>query len=58
MFGCTKKCHGEICNAYGMSDDQKIAWNQDGKDSDDYPNNSDNLLVKWLTSEGNYFQIP
>ena len=49
-----KKCHGEICKVYIMSDDQKIAWNHDGKEGDDVLNNSDNLLIKWLTTEGNY----
>ena len=39
----TKKCHGEICKAYRVADDQKIVWNQDG---DDDPNNSDNQLIK------------
>ena len=49
MFGHTKKCHGKICKVYGVSDDWKNPWNQDGKDGDDDPNNSDNLLIKWLT---------
>ena len=54
MFACTRKCHGEICKAYKVSDDQKIAWNHDRKDSDDDLSNSDNLLIKWLTTEGTY----
>ena len=37
-----------------MSDCQKIAWNNDEKDGDDDPNNLDNLLIKWVTTEGNY----
>ena len=37
-----------------VADAQKIAWNWDGKEGDDDPNNSDNLQIKWLTSEGNY----
>ena len=57
MFACTKKCHAEICKAYKVSDDQKIAWNCDGKDGDDDPDNLDNLPIKWLTGEGNYFRF-
>ena len=51
MFACTKKCYAEICKAYKVSDDQ---MNHDGKDGDDDPNNLDNILIEWLTSEGNY----
>ena len=49
MFACTKKCHAEICKAYKVSDDQ---MNHDGKDGDDDPNNLENILIEWLTSEG------
>ena len=54
MFACMKKCHGEICKVYNVKDDWKIAWNCDRKEGDDDLNNSDNLLTKWVTTEGNY----
>ena len=54
MFACTKKCHGEICKVYKVSDDWKITWNHDGKEGDDNLNDSANLLIKWLTTDGNY----
>ena len=54
MFACTKKWHGEICKALTVSDDQKIAWNHDRKDGEDDLNNSDNPLLKRLTTEDNY----
>ena len=54
MFACMKKCHREICKIYKMMDDWKIIWNHDRKEGDDNLNNSDNLLDKWLTTEGNY----
>ena len=53
MFACTKKCHDEICKVYKVKDDWKIAWNHDGKEGEDNPNNLDNLLIKWVTTEGN-----
>ena len=46
MLACAKKCHAEICEAYKVLDDQKIAWNHDGKDGDDDLNNLDNLLIR------------
>ena len=53
-FTCTKKCHGEICKVYNVKDDWKMAWNCDGKEGEDDLNNSDNLLIEWVTTEGNY----
>ena len=54
MFACTKKCHGEICKVFKIKDDWKIMWNHDGKEGEDDPNNSDNLLIKWVITECNY----
>ena len=54
MFAYMKKCHGEICKVYKVKDDQKITWNPNRKDGNHDPNNLDNLLIKWVTTEGNY----
>ena len=50
MFAYMKKC----CK---VLDDQKIAWNHDGKNGDENLNNLDNIVIKSLTTEGNYSRL-
>jgi hypothetical protein len=35
-------------------EDRNIPWNRDGREGDDDPNNSENIIIAWLKHPGNY----
>jgi hypothetical protein len=55
---CTKGCHTKAyCHPANMSVDPEelnIQWNRDGRGGGNDPNNSENILIAWLQTLGNY----
>ena len=52
VVACMKKCYHKIEKDY--DDSHACAWNKDGKQGPNDPNNSEALLLKWLMTPGNY----
>lgn len=51
---CKKACYTKKAKEFDPFASQRIPWNKDGKNGPDDPNNSENILIEWLTTEGNY----
>ncbi len=49
---CTKKCYGTLEPKYNGT--SQLVWEKDGALGPEDPNNSLNLLLEWMTTEGNY----
>jgi hypothetical protein len=52
VVACTNKCYHKI--EKDSDDSHTYAWNKDGKEGPNDPNNSEALLLKWLMTPGNY----
>ena len=54
-IACSVKCHRK-CHQRFFVDIQarNVSWNKDGKNGPNDPNNSEAILLKWLTEPGNY----
>ncbi len=49
---CTKKCYNSL--ALQFAGKGCIVWEKDGKEGPNDPNCSLNILLNWLTTEGNF----
>jgi len=49
---CTKKCFDTLATKFKGSG--RLMWEKDGKDGPSNPNNSQNILLDWLTTQGNF----
>ena len=50
---CSKTCHNKVEKAI-IHQPTRLPWDKDGKNGPDDPINSMNILMEWLTEEGNY----
>ena len=50
---CSKTCHNKVERAI-IHQPTRLPWDKDGKNGPDDPLNSMNILMEWLTEEGNY----
>ena len=50
---CSKTCHNKVEKAI-IHQPTRLPWDKDGKNGPDDPTNSMNILMDWLTEEGNY----
>jgi hypothetical protein len=57
-IACTKGCHTKAYRHHAnMSvdpEERNIPWNRDGRGGTNDPNNSENILIAWLQTPGNY----
>jgi hypothetical protein len=58
-IACKKECYKKALRHYhgnrsGNPEDQNIPWNCDGKEGENNPNNSKNILLTWLQQPNNY----
>ncbi|KAL7568693.1 hypothetical protein ACA910_021689 [Epithemia clementina (nom. ined.)] len=51
---CTKLCYKAVQKLVITGDDARIPWDKDGKDGENDPYSSSQILLDWLTTEGNY----
>jgi hypothetical protein len=51
---CYRKAYRHHANVTADPEDRNIPWNRDGAKGDDDPNNSENILIAWLKTPGNY----
>ena len=59
LLVCTKKCYDKVKKKIDeeRNDNSRILWNKDGRLGPDDPNNSEAILIKWLTTPGNYIKF-
>jgi hypothetical protein len=57
-IACKKECYKKALRHYsnrsGNPEDRNIPWNCDGKEGENDPNNSENILLTWLQQPNNY----
>jgi hypothetical protein len=51
---CYRKAFRHHANMVADPEDRNIPWNRDGREGDDDPNNSENIISAWLQHPGNY----
>lgn len=52
-FVCSKTCYNWVEKNF-INTPTRIPWEKDGKEGPNDPNSSINILMNWLTTEGNY----
>jgi len=49
-----KRCHAHVSRYAASVDNGTLHWQNDGKNGDMDPNNSEAILMEWISIEGNY----